>query len=69
MIMIFGIDIGTLSFFVFSFLVGIVVFVQALFFCKEETTNHRIIRGVIGAAYATITVLAFAHLSAVGILE
>ena len=65
MIMVFGIDIGTLSFFVFSFAAGAFIFLQVIFACKKETATHRIIRGAVGLAYAIITVSAFMNLNAV----
>ena len=64
MIMVFGIDIGTLSFFVFSFIAGVFIFLQVIFGCKKETRTHRIIRGAIGIAYAALTVSAFMNLNA-----
>ena len=65
MIMVFGIDIGTLSCFVFSFISGVFIFLQVIFGCKKETNTHRIIRGAIGLSYAIITVFAFMNLNAV----
>ena len=65
MIMVFGIDIGTLSFFIFSFLVGVIATLQAIFGCSKETKQHRIVRGAIGIAYACITVAAFMKLDMV----
>ena len=63
MIMVFGIDIGTLSFFVFSFIAGVFIFLQVIFGCKKETNLHRVIRGAIGLAYAIVTVYAFMNLN------
>lgn len=64
MIMVFGIDIGTLSFFVFSFIAGVFIFLQVIFGCKKESNVHRIVRGAIGLAYAAVTVFAFMNLNA-----
>ena len=50
--------IGTLSFFAFSFLAGIFIVLQAILGSKKETTRHRVIKTIVGAAYAIITVLA-----------
>ena len=63
MIMVFGIDIGTLSFFVFSFVAGVFIFLQVIFGCKKETNIHRVVRGAIGLAYAIVTVFAFMNLN------
>lgn len=65
MITIFGYQIGMLSFFVFSLLAGVFIFLNAIFGCKDETTKVRIARGVIGAVYAGITVLAFRQIEIV----
>ena len=65
MITVFGLEIGTVAFFTFSFVVGIVVALQALFRSRQETVVHRVVKGFIGAAYAAITVLAFLQLEGV----
>ena len=67
MITFFDIDIGTLSFFIFSFLVGVVALFQSIFGCAKETKKHRIVRGTIGAVYAVITVIAFTQLEIITI--
>ena len=58
-------EIGTLSFFAFSFLAGVVILLQAILGSKKETMRHRIIKATVGAAYAVITVLAFMQLEGV----
>lgn len=62
---VWGLDIGTFSFFVFSFAVGLFVALQAAFGCREETRTHRIVRGLLGAAYVVVTVVAFMQLEGV----
>ena len=64
MITLFGIDIGTLFFFVFSFLVGVVLVIRAVFFSQAETHTHRIVQGIIGVAYTALTIAAFMQLKA-----
>lgn len=62
---LFGIDIGTLAFFAFSFLAGVVIASQAVFGSREETTKHRAVKGAVGAAYAIIAAAAFMQLEGV----
>ena len=59
---VFGYDIGTFTFFVFSFLAAFFIFASAIFGCKEETTKHRWVRGVLGFAYLFATYIAFTQL-------
>ncbi len=68
MSIIFDLDIGTLAFFVFSFLVGIIVAIQAIFFSRKETKMHRLVRGVVGVAYLVITTAAFQQLQVVDVM-
>ena len=65
MITIFGVEIGTLAFFTFSFAAGVFIALQAVFWSAKETTTHRAVKGVVGVAYAVITVLAFMQLEGV----
>ena len=65
MITVFGYEIGTFSFFVFSILAGVVIALQAAFGCKDETTMHRVVRGLAGVAYTTIAIIAFTQLKGV----
>ena len=58
-------EIGTLSFFAFSFLAGIFIMLQAILGSKKETTRRRVIQTIVGLTYATITVLAFMQLEGV----
>ncbi len=58
-------EIGTLAFFAFSFLAGIFIALQAILGSKKETMTHRIVKTIVGVAYATITVLAFIQLEGV----
>ena len=62
MITVFGYEIGMFSFFVFSILAGVVIALQAAFGCKDETTRHRIIRGLAGVAYTAVAIAAFMQL-------
>ena len=59
---IFGYDIGTFTFFTFSFLAALFIFISAIFGCKEETSKHRWVRGVLGFAYLSVTYIAFMQL-------
>ncbi|MGU9977609.1 MAG: hypothetical protein ACNYNY_02855 [Candidatus Oxydemutatoraceae bacterium WSBS_2016_MAG_OTU14] len=65
---ILELGIGTLLFFAFSLLVGIVLTFQAVCFCSKETKMHRIIQGMIGIAYTIITVIAFTQIQTVDVL-
>lgn len=65
---LFQLDIGTLLFFAFSLLVGIVLVFQATCFCAKETTMHRVVRGFVGLAYTIITVVAFTQLQVIDVL-
>ena len=58
----FGYDIGTFTFFAFSFLAAIFIAASAIFGCKEETKMHRWTRGVLGFAYLWVTYVAFVQL-------
>ncbi len=60
-----GIEIGTLAFFTFSFIAGVVIALQAVFGSKKETMKHRTVKGVVGAAYAVIAAAAFMQLEGV----
>lgn len=62
---LFGIEIGTLAFFAFSFCAGVFIFLQAMFWSYKDTVTHRTIKGIAGVAYAVITVLAFLQLEGV----
>ena len=59
---VFGYDIGTFTFFTFSFLAALFIFMSAIFGCKEETQMHRWVRGVLGFAYLLMTSIAFMQL-------
>ncbi|MBC6414395.1 MAG: hypothetical protein GDA45_05890 [Chromatiales bacterium] len=59
---VFGYDIGTFTFFAFSFLAAIFIAASAIFGCKEETTVHRWTRGILGFAYLFVTYVAFVQL-------
>ena len=59
---VFGYDIGTFTFFAFSFLAALFIFMSAIFGCKEETQMHRWVRGLLGFAYLLMTSLAFMQL-------
>ena len=65
MITVFGYEIGMFSFFVFSILAGVVIALQAAFGCKDETVNHRIVRGLAGVAYTAVAIVAFTQLEGV----
>ena len=65
MIIIFGYPIGMLAFFIFSFLAGIFIFLNAIFGCKDETNKVRMARGVLGFLYTIITIFAFQQLETV----
>ncbi len=62
---LFGIEIGTLAFFTFSFIAGVVITLQSVFGSKKETMKHRAVKGVVGAVYAVIAVAAFMQLEGV----
>ncbi len=59
---VFGYDIGTFTFFAFSFLAALFIFLSAIFGCKEETNRHRWVRGALGFAYLFVTSAAFIQL-------
>ncbi len=59
---VFGYDIGTFTFFAFSFLAALFIFLSAIFGCKEETNMHRWVRGVLGFAYLFVTFVAVVQL-------
>ncbi len=59
---VFGYDIGTFTFFAFSFLAALFIFLSAIFGCKEETNMHRWVRGALGFAYLFVTFVAFVQL-------
>ena len=59
---VFGYDIGTFTFFAFSFLAAFLIFTSAIFGCKEETRKHRWVRGILGFAYLLVTYIAFMQL-------
>lgn len=61
----FAYDIGTFTFFAFSFLAALFIFTSAIFGCKEETQKHRWVRGVLGFAYLFMTCIAFMQLEGV----
>ena len=65
MITVFGYEIGMFSFFVFSILAGVVIALQAAFGCKDETTKHRVVRGLAGVAYTVVAIAAFMQLRGV----
>ena len=65
MIVVFDYQIGMLAFFVFSFLAGVYIFATAIWGCKGETRNFRIMRGALGLVYAVITVIAFQYLETI----
>ncbi len=62
---LFDIGVGTLAFFTFSFIAGVFIALQAIFGSKKDTMRYRAVKGVVGAAYAVITVLAFLQLEGV----
>ena len=62
---VFGYDIGTFTFFAFSSLAALFIFLSAIFGCKEETDMHRWVRGSLGFAYLFITYAAFIQLQGV----
>lgn len=64
---VFGYDIGTFTFFAFSFLAAFLIFTSAIFGCKEETKMHRWVRGILGFAYLWATYIAFMQLGDVQI--
>ena len=59
---VFGYDIGTFTFFAFSFLAALFIFLSAIFGCKEETNMHRWVRGALGFAYLFVAYVAFVQL-------
>ena len=61
-------EIGTLLFFAFSFLTGLVLTFQAVCFCSKETVKYRVIQGFVGIVYAVITVIAFTQINTVDVL-
>ena len=62
---VFGYDIGTFTFFAFSFLAALFIFLSAIFGCKEETKMHRWVRGALGFAYLFVAYAAFIQLEGV----
>ena len=62
---VFGYDIGTFTFFAFSFLAALFIFLSAIFGCKEETNMHRWVRGALGFAYLFVAYAAFIQLEGV----
>ena len=65
MFTVFDVEIGTLAFFTFSFVAGVFIVLQAVFWAAKETMVHRVVQGVVGMVYAMITVLAFMQLEGV----
>ena len=59
---VFGYNIGTFTFFAFSFLAATFIVASAIFGCKEETTKHRWTRGILGSAYLFVSWMAFMQL-------
>ena len=60
---VLGYDIGTFTFFTFSFIAALIIFLPAIFGCKEETTMHRWVRGFLGLAYLAVAIVAFVELT------
>lgn len=63
---LFGYEIGTFAFFVFSFVAAAFIFLQAIFGCREETSIHRTVRGSLGLIYFAVTTAAFLQIEVIG---